>query len=181
LYPSEQHRRPIAGKPHDYRDHAAGKMINILIWMVAGADQLASIIMRTNSRQGLIADIIVGIVGAFVGGYLLSPLFNTGTINQGDFSLPALLVSLGGAVILLASPSCSGTWADSSLCCCLRGRFTTTTAGSLQPRRRTARASRRFVPASTSWGRPCRFGLSPKWRRQHSPGARCARGVLTVR
>lgn len=79
-------------------------MINFLIWIIAGAviGWIASIIMRTNSRQGLIADIIVGIVGAFVGGYLLSPLFNAGTINQGDFSLPALLVSLGGAVILLA-------------------------------------------------------------------------------
>jgi uncharacterized membrane protein YeaQ/YmgE (transglycosylase-associated protein family) len=58
--------------------------------------------MRTNNRQGLIADIIVGIVGAFVGGYFLSPMFNVGTINEGDFSIPALLVSLGGAVILLA-------------------------------------------------------------------------------
>jgi len=58
--------------------------------------------MGTNNRQGLIADIIVGIVGAFVGGYFLSPLFNVGTINQGNFSIPALLVSLGGAVILLA-------------------------------------------------------------------------------
>jgi len=79
-------------------------MINFIIWIVAGAviGWLASIIMRTNSRQGTIADIVVGIVGAFVGGYLLSPLFNAGTINQGDFSLPALLVSLGGAVILLA-------------------------------------------------------------------------------
>jgi uncharacterized membrane protein YeaQ/YmgE (transglycosylase-associated protein family) len=79
-------------------------MINFLIWIIVGAvlGWIASIIMRTNSRQGLIADIIVGIVGAFVGGYLLSPLFNAGTINQGDFSLPALLVSLGGAVILLA-------------------------------------------------------------------------------
>jgi len=63
---------------------------------------VASLIMRTNSRQGLIADIIVGIVGAFVGGYFLSPLFNVSTINEGNFSLPALLVSLGGAIILLA-------------------------------------------------------------------------------
>lgn len=79
-------------------------MLNFIIWIVAGAviGWLASIIMRTNSRQGTIADIVVGIVGAFVGGFLLSPLFNAGTINQGDFSLPALLVSLGGAVILLA-------------------------------------------------------------------------------
>ena len=79
-------------------------MINFLIWISVGAviGWVASLIMKTNSRQGLIADIIVGIVGAFVGGYFLSPLFNAGTINQGDFSIPALLVSLGGAVILLA-------------------------------------------------------------------------------
>jgi uncharacterized membrane protein YeaQ/YmgE (transglycosylase-associated protein family) len=79
-------------------------MINFLIWIMVGAaiGWVASLIMKTNSRQGLIADIIVGIVGAFVAGLFLSPLFNVGTINEGDFSLPALLVSLGGAVILLA-------------------------------------------------------------------------------
>ncbi len=79
-------------------------MINFIIWIVVGAviGWVASIIMRTNNRQGPITDIVVGIVGAFVGGYFLSPLFNVGTINQGDFSIPALLVSLGGAVILLA-------------------------------------------------------------------------------
>lgn len=79
-------------------------MINFIIWILVGAvvGWVASLIMRTNKRQGLIADIIVGIVGAFVGGYFLSPLFNVSTINQGDFSLPAVLVSLGGAVILLA-------------------------------------------------------------------------------
>ena len=79
-------------------------MINFILWIIAGAliGWVASIIMRTNNRQGLISDIIVGIVGAFVGGYFLTPLFNVGTINEGDFSIPALLVSLGGAVILLA-------------------------------------------------------------------------------
>lgn len=79
-------------------------MINFLIWIIVGAliGWVASLIMRTNSRQGLIADIIVGIVGAFVGGYFLSPLFKISTINEGNFSIPALLVSLGGAVILLA-------------------------------------------------------------------------------
>ena len=80
-------------------------MINFLIWIIVGAviGWVASLIMNTNSRQGLIADIIVGILGAFVGGYFLSPLFNVGTINEGDFSIPASLVSLGGAVILVAS------------------------------------------------------------------------------
>jgi uncharacterized membrane protein YeaQ/YmgE (transglycosylase-associated protein family) len=44
----------------------------------------------------------VGIVGAFLGGLLLAPLFGTGTINQNDFSISGLLVSLLGAIILLA-------------------------------------------------------------------------------
>jgi uncharacterized membrane protein YeaQ/YmgE (transglycosylase-associated protein family) len=79
-------------------------MINFLIWIIAGGfiGWLASLIMRTNSRQGTITDIIVGIVGAFLGGYFLSPLFNISTINEGNYSIPALLVSLGGAIILLA-------------------------------------------------------------------------------
>ncbi|MBI5298410.1 MAG: GlsB/YeaQ/YmgE family stress response membrane protein [Chloroflexi bacterium] len=78
--------------------------MNFLVWIIAGAlvGWAASVIMKTNRQQGLIADIIVGIVGAFVGGYFLSPLFNISTINEGNFSIPALLVSLGGAVILLA-------------------------------------------------------------------------------
>jgi uncharacterized membrane protein YeaQ/YmgE (transglycosylase-associated protein family) len=79
------------------------KMINFIIWIIAGGlvGWVASLLMRTNRRQGPIGDVIVGIVGAFVGGYFLTPLFHVSTINQGNFSLPALLVSLGGAVILL--------------------------------------------------------------------------------
>ena len=79
-------------------------MINFIIWIIVGGfiGWLASIIMKTNSRQGMIADIIVGIVGAFVGGFFLSPLFNISTINESNYSIPALLVSLGGAIILLA-------------------------------------------------------------------------------
>jgi uncharacterized membrane protein YeaQ/YmgE (transglycosylase-associated protein family) len=79
-------------------------MINFIIWIIVGGliGWLASVIMKTNSRQGMIADIIVGIVGAFLGGYFLSPLFNVSTINESNYSIPALLVSLGGAIILLA-------------------------------------------------------------------------------
>ena len=78
-------------------------MINFIIWIVAGASigWAASIILHTDNRQELISDILVGIAGAFMGGFFLSPLFNVGTINDGDFSIPALLVSLGGAVFLL--------------------------------------------------------------------------------
>jgi uncharacterized membrane protein YeaQ/YmgE (transglycosylase-associated protein family) len=78
--------------------------MNFIIWIIAGAviGWIASSIMGTNGRQGLLLDIVVGIVGAFLAGLVLSPLFGIGTINQNDFSLPALLVSLLGAVLLLA-------------------------------------------------------------------------------
>lgn len=71
-------------------------MINFIAWLIVGAliGWSASVIMKTNNRQGLIADIIVGIVGAFLAGIFLSPLFNIGTINEGDFGIPALLMSL---------------------------------------------------------------------------------------
>jgi len=58
--------------------------------------------MGTDAQQGILLNIIVGVVGAFVAGLVLSPLVGIGTLNQGNFSLPALLVSLVGAVILLA-------------------------------------------------------------------------------
>jgi len=78
--------------------------MNFIIWLVVGGivGWVASIIMRTNRQQGLILNVIVGIVGAFVAGLLLTPLLGIGTINQNDFSLPALIVSVAGAVILLA-------------------------------------------------------------------------------
>jgi len=57
---------------------------------------------ETNAQQGMILNIVVGIVGAFLGGLLLAPLFGTGTINQSDFSIGSLFVSFLGAIILLA-------------------------------------------------------------------------------
>ncbi|HEV8580818.1 MAG TPA: GlsB/YeaQ/YmgE family stress response membrane protein [Thermoanaerobaculia bacterium] len=75
----------------------------ILILIVGGLiGWIASIVMRTNAQQGIILNIVVGIVGALLAGLLLSPLFGTGNILQGNFSLSALLVSLLGSVILLA-------------------------------------------------------------------------------
>jgi uncharacterized membrane protein YeaQ/YmgE (transglycosylase-associated protein family) len=78
--------------------------MNFVIWLIAGAivGWVASRIMGTSGQQGLILDIVVGIVGAFLAGYFLTPFFGISTINQNNFSIPALLVSLAGAVILLA-------------------------------------------------------------------------------
>ena len=78
--------------------------MNFILWLIIGGvlGWLASIVMKTDAQQGLILNIIVGIVGAFLGGLLLAPLFGTGTINQSDFSIGSLFVSFLGAVILLA-------------------------------------------------------------------------------
>jgi len=78
--------------------------MNIIIWLVVGGliGWVASMVMGTNARQGIVLNVVVGIVGAVLGGWLLSPLFGVSTINQGNLSLPSLLVSFLGAVILLA-------------------------------------------------------------------------------
>jgi len=75
----------------------------ILIIIVGGIiGWLASLVMRTDAQQGILLNIVVGIIGAILGGFLLSPLLGGGSITSGNFSIPNLLVSLLGAVILLA-------------------------------------------------------------------------------
>jgi len=74
-------------------------MINLILWLLLGAliGWLASLVMGTDERQGALLNIVVGIVGAAIGGLL----FGANTINSGVFSLGALLVSFVGALILL--------------------------------------------------------------------------------
>ncbi|MGJ7582864.1 GlsB/YeaQ/YmgE family stress response membrane protein [Variovorax sp. RHLX14] len=78
--------------------------MNFIIWLIIGGviGWIASMIMRTDAQQGMILNVIVGIVGSFLGGFLVSPLLGAGTINQNDFSIMGLLASLIGAIILLA-------------------------------------------------------------------------------
>ena len=78
-------------------------LMNLIMWLIVGGvvGWVASMIMGTNAQQGILLNIVVGIAGAFLAGLLLTPLLGVGTLNQGNFSLPALLVSLIGAVILL--------------------------------------------------------------------------------
>jgi uncharacterized membrane protein YeaQ/YmgE (transglycosylase-associated protein family) len=77
--------------------------MNIIIWLVVGGliGWVASKIMRTDGQQGIVLNVVVGIVGAVLGGWFLSPLVGVSTINQANFSVPGLLVSLVGAVVLL--------------------------------------------------------------------------------
>ena len=76
--------------------------MNLIIYLIAGAvvGYIASRIMRTNSQQGLLLDIVVGVVGAFLAGYFISPLVGVGTINDA-ITVPTMLVTLLGSVVLL--------------------------------------------------------------------------------
>jgi len=75
--------------------------MNIVIWLVVGGllGWAASALLRT--REGIALNVVVGIVGAALAGWLLSPLVGVSTINQGNFSATSLLISLLGAVFLL--------------------------------------------------------------------------------
>ncbi|AMN45887.1 transglycosylase [Steroidobacter denitrificans] len=77
--------------------------MGILIWLIVGGicGWLASIIMRTDAQQGIFLNVVVGIVGALLAGFIISPLIGVGTINEG-ISIATFLVSLAGAVVLLA-------------------------------------------------------------------------------
>ena len=78
--------------------------MNFIVWLVVGGiiGWIASKVMNTDAQQGVILNVVVGIIGAFLGGMLISPLVGVPTINQNAFSMGAMLVSLVGAIILLA-------------------------------------------------------------------------------
>lgn len=76
-------------------------MLDIIVWILFGAlaGWIASMIMKTNEEQGALGNIVVGILGAIIGGFL----YRTLTGNEVDgFNIANLLIAIGGAVILLA-------------------------------------------------------------------------------
>ena len=76
--------------------------MGIIIWLIIGGvvGWLASLIMKTDGQQGIILNVVVGIVGPVLAGWFISPMVGVGTINQG-VSIGSIVVSLIGAVILL--------------------------------------------------------------------------------
>jgi len=78
--------------------------MGIIVWLIIGGvvGWLASIVMRRDGSQGIILNIVVGIVGAMLGGWLIGPLVGAPSINSGVLSIGTFLVSFLGAVILLA-------------------------------------------------------------------------------
>jgi uncharacterized membrane protein YeaQ/YmgE (transglycosylase-associated protein family) len=78
--------------------------MGIILWLVIGGvvGWLASIVMKRDASQGILLNVVVGIIGAMLGGWLLSPMLGAPSINSGEISAGSLLVSFLGAVILLA-------------------------------------------------------------------------------
>lgn len=77
--------------------------MGILLWLIVGGvvGWLASMIMKTDGQQGIFLNIVVGVVGAVLGGWIISPLVGVGTINSGALTLGSFAVSLVGAILLL--------------------------------------------------------------------------------
>ncbi len=77
--------------------------MSIIIWLVMGGlvGWIASKIMGTDAQQGIILNVVVGIIGALIGGWLIGPMIGAGSINDG-ISIMSFIVSLVGAIILLA-------------------------------------------------------------------------------
>lgn len=76
--------------------------MGIILWIILGAfaGWIASMIMGTNQNQGLLLNIVVGIVGALIGGLIMSAIGATGITG---FNLYSFLVAIAGAVVLLAA------------------------------------------------------------------------------
>ena len=74
--------------------------MGLILWLVIGGviGWLASIVMRTDAQQGILLNVVVGIVGAFLGGLV----FSGGNINNAPLTLYSFLISLLGAIVLLA-------------------------------------------------------------------------------
>lgn len=77
--------------------------MGIIVWLIVGGivGWLASLIVGRANQQGIILNVVVGIIGALIGGWLISPMVGVGSINEG-ITFGSFLVSLLGAVILLA-------------------------------------------------------------------------------
>src|SRR5260221_12617688 len=75
---------------------------NLLVWIIVGAiaGWLASLVMKTNREQGLLMDIVVGIIGAFIGGFVLS-FISGGAVGVSGINLTILPAPISRAVVLL--------------------------------------------------------------------------------
>jgi uncharacterized membrane protein YeaQ/YmgE (transglycosylase-associated protein family) len=80
-----------------------GNTMSIIILLVVGGilGWLASIVMRTDGQQGIILNVVVGIVGAALAGFIITPLIGGSPITSGALDIKSLFVSFLGSVVLL--------------------------------------------------------------------------------
>ena len=78
--------------------------MGLIILLIVGGliGWVASMIMRTDGQQGIILNVVVGIVGALIAGFVVTPLIGGAPITSGVISIQSILVSLLGAIVLLA-------------------------------------------------------------------------------
>jgi uncharacterized membrane protein YeaQ/YmgE (transglycosylase-associated protein family) len=89
---------------HPYHSSARELIMNLIILLIVGGliGWVASMIMRTDAQQGVFLNIVVGIVGALLAGFIITPLIGGASIMDGALNIQSILISLVGAVILLA-------------------------------------------------------------------------------
>lgn len=78
--------------------------MGILVLILTGGllGWLASIVMRTDAQQGILLNIVVGVAGALIAGFLINPMIGGGNILAGDYSASSIIVSFAGSIVLLA-------------------------------------------------------------------------------
>ena len=79
-------------------------MMGLIIWLIVGGiiGWLASMIMKTDAQQGVLLNVVVGIIGALIGGWLIATLIGGSTSASGGFDIMGFIAALIGAIILLA-------------------------------------------------------------------------------
>lgn len=77
--------------------------MNLIILLIVGGiiGWVASLIMRTDAQQGVLLNVVVGIVGALLAGFIITPLIGGASITDGALNITSILISLLGAVVLL--------------------------------------------------------------------------------
>ena len=78
--------------------------MGLIVLLIVGGliGWVASMIMRTDGQQGIVLNVIVGIVGALLAGFIVTPLIGGAPITSGAITIQSVLVSLVGAIVLLA-------------------------------------------------------------------------------
>jgi uncharacterized membrane protein YeaQ/YmgE (transglycosylase-associated protein family) len=94
-------RRVVTSDPHRNADE---NQMNFFLWLIFGGlvGWGSSLVRDSHRRQGIVINVAAGMAGAILGGWLLGRLIGHPSIDQDDFSLPGLLISLLGAFVLVA-------------------------------------------------------------------------------